>query len=132
MTHSPSPVMNWLRPVMVSIERGKMVLKHTIRPEMANPMGILHGGMTALIIDDAIGATIFAYDEPYYYVTINNAIDYFSSAKVGDVVLTETSTVKKGKQIVNMQCEIWNETRTRLIARGYSNLMRTEKEIEHK
>ncbi|RQO73846.1 PaaI family thioesterase [Pedobacter sp. KBW06] len=127
MTTSPSPLFNWLKPVILLVEKGKLILKYTIRNEMTNPMGILHGGMTAAIIDDAIGATLFGYDEPYYYVTVNLAIDYFASAKEGDLIIAETTMIKKGNQIANVQCEVWNEGRTRIIARGYSNLLRTEK-----
>lgn len=127
MTTSPSPLFNWLKPVILLVEKGKLILKYTIRNEMTNPMGILHGGMTAAIIDDAIGATLFGYDEPHYYVTVNLAIDYFASAKEGDQIIAETAMIKKGNQIANVQCEVWNEGRTRIIARGYSNLLRTEK-----
>ena len=127
MTTSPSPLFNWLKPVILLVEKGKLILKYTIRNEMTNPMGILHGGITAAIIDDAIGATLFSYDEPYYYVTVNLAVDYFASAKEGDLIIAETTMVKKGNQIANVQCEVWNEARTRIIARGYSNLLRTEK-----
>lgn len=127
MTTSPSPLFNWLKPVILLVEKGKLILKYTIRNEMTNPMGILHGGMTAAIIDDAIGATLFGYDEPHYYVTVNLSIDYFASAKEGDQIIAETTMIKKGNQIANVQCEVWNEGRTRIIARGYSNLLRTEK-----
>ncbi|WP_316821038.1 PaaI family thioesterase [Pedobacter gandavensis] len=127
MDRSLSPVLNWLKPRILAVEKGKLVLQHKVRKEMTNPMGILHGGMTAAIIDDAIGATLFAYDEPHYYVTINLVIDYFASAKEGDLIIAETIMVKKGRQVANVACEVWNESRTRLIAKGYSNLLRTEK-----
>lgn len=127
MTSSPSPVLNWLKPTILAVEKGKLILQYTIRHEMTNPMGILHGGMTAAIIDDSIGATLFMYDEPPFYVTVNLAVDYFASAKAGDIVIAETTVIKKGSQVVNVQCEVWNEGRSRLIARGNSNLLKTEK-----
>lgn len=127
MEDSPSPLMNWLKPVIRSVEPGKLAFQYVIRHEMTNPMGILHGGITAAIIDDAIGATLIAYDEPVFYVTVNNVIDYFASAKEGDVIVAETNVVKKGRQMVNVQCEVWNESHTRLIARGYSNMFRTDR-----
>lgn len=122
---SPSPFMNWLNPVMLSVEEGRLSFQYTIRHEMTNPFGTLHGGITAAIIDDAIGATMICYGEPFFYVTINNAIDYFASAKEHDIIIAETNIIKKGNTIVNAQCEIWNEDRTRLLARGYTNLLRT-------
>ncbi|TRW26643.1 PaaI family thioesterase [Flavobacterium zepuense] len=122
---SPSPFMNWLRPVMLSVEEGSLAFQYTIRKEMTNPFGTLHGGITAAMIDDAIGATLIAYGEPYFHVTINLAIDCFTAAKEGDVVIAQTTVVKKGRQIVNAQCDIWNHDRTRLIAKGYTNMLKT-------
>ncbi|WP_300486638.1 hotdog domain-containing protein [Flavobacterium sp.] len=123
---SPSPFMNWLRPTMLEVEEGKLVFQYTIRHEMTNPYRTLHGGIIAAIIDDAIGATLISYNEPYFYPTINNVIDYFASARENDVIIAETAINKKGKQIVNAQCEIWNHDKTRLLAKGYTNLLRTD------
>lgn len=126
VTASPSPFMNWLKPKMVLVEEGRLIFQYVIRQEMTNPFHILHGGITAAIIDDAMGATLICYNEPFNYVTINNVVDYFASAKEGDIILAETFINKKGNTIVNIQCEVWNEDRSRMIAKGYSNLLKTE------
>lgn len=126
VTQSPSPFMNWLKPKMVSVEEGKLSFEYTIRKEMTNPFGTMHGGVIGAIIDDAIGATLISYGEPHFYVTINNVIDYFASVKENDVIISETAINKKGKTIVNAQCEIWNKDRTKLLAKGYTNLLKTD------
>lgn len=126
ITESPSPFMAWLRPVALKVEEGSLTFQHTIRKEMTNPFGTLHGGITAAIIDDAVGETLISYGEPYFYVSVNLVIDYLSAAREGDVVLADTLIIKKGSQVVNAQCEVWNADRTRLIAKGYTNLLRTE------
>jgi uncharacterized protein (TIGR00369 family) len=126
VTTSPSPFMNWLKPKMVLVEEGKLIFQYVVRNEMTNPFHILHGGITAAIIDDAMGATLIGYNEPFNYVTINNVVDYFASAKEGDIILAETLINKKGNTIVNIQCEVWNEDKSRMIAKGYSNLLKTE------
>lgn len=126
ITDSPSPFMAWLRPVVIKVEEGSLTFQHTIRKEMTNPFGTLHGGITAAVIDDAIGATLIAYGEPYFYVSVNLVIDYLSSAREGDIILAETAIIKKGSQVVNAQCEVWNADHTRLIAKGYTNLLKTE------
>ena len=125
-TASPSPFMIWLQPIVLSAERGKLTFQYKVRKEMTNPASTLHGGVTAAIIDDIIGATMFSFNEEYFYSTINNVIDYFASVRENDLIIAETLVIKKGKQIVNVQCEIWNTGRDRLIARAYSNLLKTE------
>jgi len=123
-TASPSPFMRWLNPVVLSAEEGKIAFQYTVRGEWLNPMGNLHGGVTAAIIDDSIGATMFTLNEKDFIVTVNNSIDYFSTAKENDHIIAETKIIKRGKQFVNAQCEIWNANKTRLIARGTSNLFK--------
>jgi acyl-coenzyme A thioesterase 13 len=121
---SPSPFMKWLNPIILSAEEGQLEFQYTVRPEWLNPIGNLHGGITAAIVDDVIGATMFSLNENSFMTTINNVIDYFSTAKENDNIVAETKIIKRGKQFVNAQCEIWNTDKTRLIARGTSNLFK--------
>ncbi|MDR6921105.1 MULTISPECIES: PaaI family thioesterase [Chryseobacterium] len=123
-SQSPSPFMKWLNPVVISAEEGHLQFQYTVRPEWLNPIGNLHGGVTAAIIDDIIGATMFSLNENSFITTINNVIDYFSTAKENDNIVAETKIIKRGRQFVNAQCEIWNADKTRLIARGTSNLFK--------
>jgi acyl-coenzyme A thioesterase 13 len=123
---SPSPFMRWLGPTVVEAREGNLVFMYVVRKEWLNPMERLHGGVTAAIIDDAIGATMFSYNEENFYTTINNVIDYFSSAGEGEKIVVETQVVKKGKRFVNAQCDVWNSNRTKLIAKGSSNLFKVE------
>lgn len=125
---TPSPFMKWLKPIVISAEKGKLVFQYQVREEMTNPMGILHGGVTAAIIDDVIGATMFSFNETHFYTTLNNVVDYFAPGNKGDVIIAETTVIKKGRQLVNVQCEIREKEKNRLIARGYSNLLKTSME----
>jgi len=124
-TPTPSPLMVWLNPILRSVEEGEVVFEYKVRKEMTNPIGILHGGISAAIIDDAIGTAVYTFGEEHFYSTINNAIDYMSSAYENDIVVAETKITKKGRQLINAECSIWNADRTKLIAKGYSNLIRT-------
>lgn len=123
---SPSPFMHWLKPVIRSAEYGALKFEYIIRKEMTNPMGVLHGGVTAGIIDDIIGATVFTMNLSRPYTTINNCIDYFSPAREGDIIQAHTLVIKRGEQIINLQCEVWLPSKNRLLARGYSNMIRLE------
>lgn len=120
---SPSPYMNWLRPTLIAAERGTLYCRYTVRKEMTNPYGILHGGITAGIIDDLIGATVYVLGLSARYTTVNNSIDYFAPASEGDEITARTSIVKQGRTIINLQCEVWLPTKNRLIAKGYSNML---------
>lgn len=123
VNNSPSNFMNWLKPTVISAEKGFLHCSYVVRLEMTNPYGILHGGITAGIIDDIIGATVFTLGLSNTYTTVNNNIDYFAPAKEGDVITAKTSIIKQGKTIINLQCDVFLPSKNRLIARGYSNML---------
>ncbi|WP_396637277.1 PaaI family thioesterase [Maribacter sp. R77961] len=126
---SISPLMQWLNPTLLSAAEGQLEFAHHIRDEMTNPVGILHGGITAAIIDDAIGAAVYSLDNSHVYTTVNLAVDYFSSVRAGETVIAQTVMGKKGNQIMNVECLVWNKDKSRLIAKGHSNLIKTKIEL---
>ncbi len=128
-SESICPLTSWLNPTLLTAEAGKLEFSYVIREEMSNPMGNIHGGTTAAIIDDAVGATVFSLGKPNIYTTVNLAVDYFAPAKVGETIIAVASITKNGKQIINTSCEVWNADRTRMIAKGSSNLIQTKMEI---
>ncbi|MNK25636.1 Thioesterase superfamily protein [compost metagenome] len=123
VNNSPSNFMNWLKPTVISAEKGSLHCSYVVRLEMTNPYGILHGGITAGIIDDLIGATVFTLGLNNAYTTVNNNIDYFAPAKEGDIITAKTSIIKHGRTIINLQCEVFLLSKARLIARGCSNMI---------
>jgi len=120
---SPSHYMNWLKPLVISAEYGELFFSYIIRKEMTNPSGMLHGGVTAGIIDDLIGATVYTLGLGHSFTTVNNSIDYFAPAKEGDLITAKTAIVKRGRTIINLQCEVFLPSKDRLIAKGYSNML---------
>lgn len=125
-SESPSPLMQWLNPILLKAEAGELEFSYVIRHEMTNPLGILHGGTTAAIIDDAVGAAVWSLGKPHRYTTVNLVVDYFASAKTGETIIAKTSITKNGNQIVNTACELWNADKTRMIAKGHSNLIKID------
>ena len=122
-TNTPSPVGNWLKGVMKYAEQGKLTVEFKIRPEMANPMGFVHGGIFSLIIDEIIGATIFTLNLDNHFVTVNLNVDYFANIKVGELVIAKSNIIKQGKNIINVECVIYN-SENKLLAKGSSNLIK--------
>jgi uncharacterized protein (TIGR00369 family) len=123
---SPSPYTNWLQPVAKAAEYGSLTFEYEIRKEMTNPAAILHGGVVAGIMDDLMGATVYSMELPGQYVTVNLDVSFFAMAKLGDVILARTKMLKKGRKVINMECEIWHPEKDRLIAKGSANLMRAD------
>ena len=76
ITNSPSPVCNWLQGKLIFVKEAKLIVEFKVREEMTNPVGMLHGGMFALIADEMIGATVATLNLTKFYVSINLTIDF--------------------------------------------------------
>lgn len=123
-SHSPSPVGQWLNGTLLAIEAGEMQVRYTVRKEMTNPAGTLHGGIIAAMIDDIMGATMFSTGEQSFYNTIELAVDFFASSREGEEVTLSAKVVRQGKQLAHIQAELHN-AEGRLLARGKSNLIKS-------
>ena len=121
---SPSPFTYWLKPIVRFVEEGRVIFEYTVRHEMTNPIRTLHGGVTAGIVDDTIGAALYTISGARLYSTVNLGVDYFYPAKEDDVILAEAWVVKRGKQIIHIDCKITNKETGKLLAEGRSNLIR--------
>lgn len=128
MTDSPTPVGRWLNGIIREAKEGELVGDFLVRPEMTNPLGWLHGGMTAVIMDDFIGTTLFALGREDFYTTVDLSVDYFAPARGGDVVTAKTRIVKPGKQVIYAECDLFS-AEGKLLARGRTNLVRLEKRL---
>ena len=126
MSEAPSPLARWLNGTLREAQEGALVADFVVRPEMTNPVGLLHGGMIAAIMDDFIGATIFALGREDFYTTIDLSVDYFASAREGEVVTARARVVKPGQRVIHAECDLAN-AEGRILARGRTNLLRLEK-----
>lgn len=124
-SNSPSPLGRWLKGVVKEADKGSIAMEFTIRDEMTNPVGILHGGIAAAMIDDMIGATILSLGRTSFYASINLVVDYLSSAKSGDIVTAKTRIVRLGRNVINAEC-VLQHSNEKLIARGVSNLLKVD------
>lgn len=125
ITESPSAVASWLRPTFIYAQKGHLKAEYTVRKEMANAAGNLHGGMIACIIDDLMGTTVFTLDRDFFMATVNLSIDYLYGGKVGDVLQADCEVIREGKGIVNVNCKVYHKDSLTLIAVGTSNLTTT-------
>lgn len=120
----PSPVGNWLAGILVSADAGALKVKYTVRKEMTNPAGTLHGGIISAMIDDVMGATMFSTGEQSFFNTIELTVDFFASSREGETVVLSTQVTRKGKQLAHVIGELHN-AEGKLLARGKSNLIRS-------
>jgi acyl-coenzyme A thioesterase 13 len=114
----------WLGGVFREVEEGQLVMDFLVRSEMANPVGLLHGGIQNAILDDVIGIAVLTLGHEHFFLSLGLNVDYLNKAGVGETVTARARVLRNGPRIVNAECELLNG-KGAVICRGSSNLMRS-------
>lgn len=129
MSGSLSPFGGWLNGIIREVEYGRLVADFTVREEMTNPAGVLHGGAGTAILDDLIGVMVYSLGREYAYTSINLAIDFLHAARTGEVVTATANVIREGKNIIHCEGHIL-ATSGKIIAKCATNLIQTSIKIE--
>lgn len=115
----------WLNGAVTAInDEGDIEIDFEVRKNMLNPMGAIHGGAVAAIIDEVLGFQIFLKSDPdAAYVSMTMNIDFLKAAKVGDIITGIPKVVRIGKRTANVRCVLKNQ-KGELVAQAVSNFMR--------
>ncbi len=81
----------WLGTELVFLEEGHCVLKMTVRKEMLNGFGTLHGGMAFSLADSALAFAVNSYGR--VSPLINGSMNYSKAAKEGDELIAEAKVI---------------------------------------
>lgn len=119
------PFTQWLQPTLLSVKPNSFEMEFTVRKEMTNPLGLLHGGMQAAMLDEVIGMTVAALDKPTPAVSVNLAVDFLGKAKAGEKIIARSEVIRQGRQIINITGEL-HSTEGKLIAKAMSNMLQIQ------
>ena len=119
------PFSKWLNGIIINAKRGGIELEFQLRPEMANPTGLLHGGLHSAMMDDAIGMCTGTLGYEGFLITINFSINFLGKVKIDEKVRVKAKIVREGRNIVNAECEIY-DLEGKTISSGQANLLRTK------
>ncbi|MFT4032730.1 MAG: PaaI family thioesterase [Siphonobacter sp.] len=122
--NSPSPMGRWLNGTLVAAETDSLTIHFTVRGELCNPMGMLHGGAAAAILDEILGMTVYASGVDHFYTSVNLNVDFLFSAPKGSLLTIKSQIARKGKKIIHVEACITDE-QGQLIAKATSNLVAT-------
>ncbi|HEY5463081.1 MAG TPA: hydroxyphenylacetyl-CoA thioesterase PaaI [Hanamia sp.] len=120
------PFSKWLGIEVLNIKEGYSKIKMTIRNEMLNGFGIVHGGITFSLADSA-----FAFacnNRNNLSLALDTSINFIKPAHVGDVLTAEAKEIHNGKSTGLYQISITNQN-DHLIALFKGTCFRTEKKL---
>eukprot|EP00088_Acartia_fossae_P033577 TRINITY_DN34373_c1_g1_i1.p1 TRINITY_DN34373_c1_g1~~TRINITY_DN34373_c1_g1_i1.p1 ORF type:complete len:160 (+),score=16.71 TRINITY_DN34373_c1_g1_i1:51-482(+) len=93
---------------VVSGTPGACTMSLKVEEEHCNGMGTLHGGFSAHLVDSITTFALMTNDDAHPGVSVNMNLDYIKAAKLGEEIVIKASTVKKGKTLAFLSCEIQN------------------------
>lgn len=102
----------------VDADADRATLTLGFRPNLAQPTGILHGGLHSILIDTAIAQALLTTIRPgFSVVTVRLDANYFAPVRAG-AVMVRASVVRKGKRIAHGTAVVVDE-RDDLVAQGW-------------
>jgi uncharacterized protein (TIGR00369 family) len=106
------------------VGHGRVTMSVTSRPDMANPLGTLHGGICATLLDSAMGSAVHTTLEAGVgYGTLELKVNYIRSVPVDGVKLTATAhTIHVGRKTATAEGRVYDE-QGRLVAHGTTTCM---------
>jgi uncharacterized protein (TIGR00369 family) len=124
ITDSRSPAGNWLRFTLDKIEKGRAELSLEVHYDMTNPYGNIHGGMMAVVMDEAIGWSVVSLDTDNHYTSLNLNVDFLYAIHKGERLKAVAEVIRTGKKIIHVECHVY-DMQERLLGKATSNLIVT-------
>lgn len=76
------------------LDRGRVVMSLDTRPDFANPLGTVHGGIAATLLDSVMGCAVHTtLPAGVSYTTLEIKVNYIRAASTDGQTLTATGTV---------------------------------------
>ncbi|MFX1344404.1 MAG: PaaI family thioesterase [Promethearchaeota archaeon] len=114
----------WLNGTLLNVERGFVELEYFVRPEMANPVNLLHGGIQCGMLDNVIGMAVATLGYAGFPITIDFHIDFIGKVKVEEKIKVQGKVINEGHNILHSSGKIYN-IRGNLISSSSSKLLIT-------
>lgn len=116
----------WLGIEPLQIEEGYCKIKMTVKKEMLNGFGILHGGIAYTFADSAFAFASNSYGR--VAVSITGSIQFSKSAKEGELLIAEAKALNIGNKTADFDVNVIHEASGEIYYRFRGTVYRTSKE----
>jgi len=97
---------------------GQCTLSMVVDKPHANLGGTLHGGFSAHLVDSVTSMALMTNEGGMPGVSVDIHMTYIKAAKIGEEILIEAKTLKKGRTLAFLECEIRNKETNALLVKG--------------
>jgi acyl-CoA thioesterase len=116
----------WLGIELLEIREGYSKIKMTVRPEMINGLGIVHGGIAFALADSCFAFS--CNNRNVLSVALDTAINFIKPVHTGDELIAETKEIHNGKNTGLYHITISNQ-REHIVAAFKGTCYRTGKSL---
>ncbi len=88
-------------------EKRELTLVYNVKPWQANPQQGCHGGISASMVDSAMGILTHYYSPENFISTISLTVNYLRPIPIGEDVLVRVWANSWGRTIVSLSAEIY-------------------------
>ena len=114
------PIAELIGMEVVEVEKGRVIFALTPGFQHYNPIGLVHGGITATLLDSAMGCAVHTTLEPGQgYGTLDLSTRFVRplTADTGRI-LCEGVVVHRGRSTATTEGRVWAEESGKLLAHG--------------
>ena len=111
-------------------EEKSITIEFKVNEWELNPEGILFGGLTVSMLDNAYGFLCHYFAGDRFISTISENTIFLKPGKLGDIIHVKVKAVSHGRTIVNMSGEVFNVTNNILMATSQTSFMMLDKKVK--
>ncbi|MFF0885255.1 PaaI family thioesterase [Streptomyces sp. NPDC003456] len=106
------------------VEHGRIVISLDTRPDFANPLGTVHGGIAATLLDSAMGCAVHTtLPAGAGYTTLELKVNYIRAARTdGQTLTAEGTVIHVGRRTATAEGKVLDE-QGKLIAHATTTCM---------
>ena len=109
LQHAQFPFNQFLGLRVVNAYDDGLVMETSVRPEWANVAGSVHGGITAALLDTAVGIAVYrAFDFTREVTTVEFKVNYLRPVLKGKITV-KSKLLKTGKTLIVGVGDVLNE-----------------------
>src|SRR3954469_114409 len=116
-TIAPAPIAELLGFELIEAEHGRALLAALPTERVYNPIGSVHGGFAATLLDSAMGCAVqTTLPAGVGYTTLELKVNYVRAARAGMRLVADAEVVHRGRTVATAEARLRDEASGKLLA----------------
>lgn len=94
---------------IVEVAKGEATVRVTSREDLKQPHGLLHGGVTASLVDTATAFAVISHMSPDEKAATNSLTIHYLRPHVEGTIICHAKVVKAGRKLLTLSADVHNE-----------------------